>query len=92
MVPEYWQLGEDLQDALRGAGYDSDTVEGIAVDVHDLLQAADRLRDELVPALIQAPHDPEALANLHLELRHLAWHAVAAQAYLDAVERTLRPQ
>ena len=36
MVPEYWLLGEDLQDRIRGAGYDSPTVEGIAVDIHDL--------------------------------------------------------
>ncbi|HTQ11716.1 MAG TPA: hypothetical protein VMI31_16770, partial [Fimbriimonadaceae bacterium] len=50
MVPEHWKLGEDLQDRIRDAGYESETVEGIAVDVHDLLQACDRIRDEIVPS------------------------------------------
>src|SRR5437763_1903558 len=81
MVPEHWQLGEALQDKVRAAGYDSETVEGIAVDIHDLLQSADRIRDELVPAILA--HDNVAalaadLKNLQAEIAHLHWHTQAA--------------
>lgn len=88
MVPEYWQLGEDLQDAVRNAGYDPAEVEGIAVDVHDLLQAVDRIRDELVPAATKGA-SAETLAVLWEELEHVRWHCEAAVAYLKNAEVTL---
>ena len=96
MVAEYWQLGEDVQDKVRAAGYESPEVEGIAVDIHDLLQAADRIREELAPRIVSS--DPaqirQALADLKEELDHVRWHCDAATDYLDAdmrdPERILR--
>lgn len=85
MVPEHWKLGEDLQDRIRAAGYESETVDGIAVDIHDLLQACDRIRDEIVPAAIAAPDGDLAalLSRLRFELSHIGWHTEAADAYLS---------
>lgn len=88
MVPEYWQLGEDLQDAVRNAGYDPAEVEGIAVDVHDLLQAVDQIRDVLIPAATSAV-TPEALAAVRQEWEHVRWHCEAAIKYLSAAESAL---
>ncbi|AIE85076.1 hypothetical protein [Fimbriimonas ginsengisoli] len=84
MVPEYWQLGEDAQDRIVKAGYQSAVVDGIAVDIHDLLQAADRIRDELTPAVVsvQAGDLAAALQALSTELEHVRWHCDAAIKYL----------
>ena len=96
MVPEYWQLGEDLQDKIRAAGYDSPTVEGIAVDVHDLLQSAARIEQVLIPAIVAIVDlhvDREKLAGLLGELRyefdHVGWHCRAATEYLSAAQSAL---
>lgn len=92
MLPEYWSLGEDVQDHIAKAGYQQDTVEGIAVDLHDLLQAADRIRDELAPAILSAS-DPEAIAkaiaDLESEWTHIAWHCDAARGYLSRARLTI---
>lgn len=86
MVPEYWLLGEDVQDKVRLAGFETETVEGIAVDIHDLLQAADKIEQELAPAILAA--EPEAIRERLLELaqefEHIRWHCEAAQDYLRA--------
>lgn len=84
MVPEHWRLGEDLQDRIRDAGFESDTVEGIAVDVHDLLQACDRIREEIIPAALAGGAEELAshLTRLQVELAHVRWHTQAADAYL----------
>ena len=89
MVPEYWLAGEDLQDKIRAAGYDSPTVDGIAVDIHDLLQAAKRIEEEIVPMLADAGlADREKFLQLLQELRyefdHIAWHSASGTHYLDA--------
>jgi uroporphyrinogen-III decarboxylase len=86
MVPEYWLLGEDVQDKVRLAGYEAETVEGIAVDIHDLLQAAETIQNELAPAILAA--DPAAikakLRALAEEFEHIRWHCDAALEYLEA--------
>ncbi len=86
MVPEYWELGEDIQDKIRLAGYESTQVEGIAVDIHDLLQAADRIRSELGPAILAADRLGlvDALRNLAAEAEHIKWHCESAIPYLHA--------
>ncbi len=93
MVQEYWLLGEEVQDKIRAAGYESETVEGIAVDIHDLLQAADRIRDDLAPMILSA--DLTALGakldELRLEMNHLRWHAENAEEFLLRVGRVLSP-
>lgn len=91
MVPEFWQLGEDLQDGVRNAGFEMTTVEGIAVDVHDLLQAAEVLKTELIPAAIQASGTdlPERLVVLEAELEHIRWHCEAAIRYLQAAQAAI---
>jgi hypothetical protein len=86
MVPEYWLLGEDVQDRIRAAGYESPEVEGIAVDLHDLLQAADRIREELGPEILASEPAAlkEALARLAEELDHIRWHCDSATRFLEA--------
>lgn len=86
MVPEYWELGEAVQDRIRQAGYEAPTVEGIAVDIHDLLQAADRLRNELGPSILAAD---SACVGVRLrefasELRHVRWHCDSAIGFVEA--------
>ncbi|MGV3617824.1 MAG: hypothetical protein ACO1SV_21070 [Fimbriimonas sp.] len=92
MVPEYWELGEDIQDKVRRAGYEADAVEGIAVDIHDLLQAAEKIEQELGPGVLQAV-DREALLvrlrELTAEFDHIRWHCDAALEYLDAATTKL---
>ncbi len=95
MMPEFWQLGEDLQDKIRTAGYDSPTVEGIAVDVHDLLQSAARIEQNLIPDVlgIYDVKDKEKLLEhlkeLKYEFSHVGWHCVAAAQYLTAAIHAL---
>jgi hypothetical protein len=81
MVPEYWALGEAVQDRVRLAGYDHPEVEGIAVDLHDILQAADFIRS------FQPGAD---LTSLQFELEHIRWHCDRALAYLTASGANLR--
>ena len=91
MIPEHWQLGEDVQDKIRAAGYEAPEVEGIAVDIHDLLQAADRIRDDLAPQiLVASPVDLTGLLEkLSAELDHVKWHCEAAMAYLKDAQSAL---
>jgi hypothetical protein len=91
MVAEHWQLGEEVQDKIRAAGYESEGVEGIAVDIHDILQAADRIRDELAPALLAAEGTAlvEVLREIGFELDHIRWHAEAGRRYVEAAESQL---
>jgi hypothetical protein len=93
MVPEHWKLGEDFQDRIRAAGYDSDTVEGIAVDVHDILQAADRIREEIVPTAMTATgHEFSGeLKKLQSEIAHIRWHTQSAEAFLRKALAALEP-
>jgi hypothetical protein len=91
MVAEHWQLGEDVQDKIRSAGYESETVEGIAVDLHDLLQSADRIRDDLAPAILNASGS-ELVGLLHqmaFEFEHIRWHCDSATEYLTAAQAQL---
>jgi hypothetical protein len=91
MEPEYWHLGEDVQDRIRGLGYNSTTVEGIAVDIHDILQIADRIRLELAPSIVDASPESIAgvLADLKAEINHLAWHCASAQVYLISAHQNI---
>lgn len=88
MVQEHWALGEAIQDRIREAGFESESVEGIAVDVHDLLQAADRIRDELGPKCIEGDL-AIALEELRRELEHVGWHVQSALAYLERARLAL---
>ena len=94
MVPEHWKLGEDLQDRIREAGYEPDSVEGIAVDIHDLLQACDRIRDEILPGALRAGARSlhEHLRNLQSELAHIRWHTLAAERHLRQALVVLEPR
>ncbi len=86
MVPEYWLLGEAAQDRIISEGYQQESVDGIAVDIHDLLQAADNIKEALAPAIVNASSKEalvEALKKLQEEIRHIAWHCDAAKTYLD---------
>jgi hypothetical protein len=88
MVEEYWLLGEALQDRILAAGYAQESVDGIAVDVHDLLQAADLVRTELAQAVISAKtreQFDQAVSRLQQEFHHLAWHGRSGDAYLSSV-------
>ena len=96
MMPEYWQLGEDLQDKIQAAGYESPTVDGIAVDVHDLLQASATIEQELIPRVLDQMdlRDKQALIEkletLRFEFDHIAWHCQAASNYLSAAIESLK--
>jgi hypothetical protein len=92
MVPEHWRLGEDLQDHIRDAGYQSEEVDGIAVDVHDLLQASDRIRDEIIPAILAGGDIATNLKLLQFELGHIRWHADAAEAHIRKALAVLEPR
>lgn len=86
MVPEHWLLGEAVQDRLLATGYEQEGVDGIAVDIHDLLQAADLIKEELAPAILAANSNEEvrqAAMRLMAEFRHLEWHGRAGRAYLE---------
>lgn len=85
MVQEHWALGEAVQDRVRTAGFEPEAVEGIAVDLHDLLQAADRIRDELGPQCVEGDLTI-ALAELQRELEHVGWHVQSALAYLERAQ------
>jgi hypothetical protein len=89
MVPEFWCLGEDLQDKIRAIGYDSPTVDGIAVDIHDLLQSATRIGEELASAIVATPLADrqklvDQLRELRYEFRHIGWHCEDAAQYLSS--------
>lgn len=88
MVAEYWLLGEAVQDRLIEAGFESETVEGIAVDIHDVLQAAERIRTELAPNIISATEEDAlktAIEELRKEMSHLRWHGQNADGFLCKV-------
>lgn len=92
MIADYWRLGEALQDAIIGSGYELATVEGIAVDIHDVIQATERIRDEFAPAVLNATDAADrigAIRALREEFRHIAWHCAAAETYLSEAERAL---
>ena len=94
MIPEYWLVGEDLQDKIRAAGYDAPTVDGIAVDFHDLLQSAVRIEQELVATIVKTPVEDRAklgelLKELRYEFDHIGWHCQSATAYLDSAIATI---
>jgi hypothetical protein len=87
MVPEYWVQGEALQDRIVAAGYDHPSVDGIAIDLHDILQAADQIRAAIAP---EAEADLETtLRHLRFELGHILWHCQAGLAYLEAATAQL---
>ena len=92
MVPEHWKLGEDLQDKIRDAGYESEAVEGIAVDVHDLLQACDRIREEIIPSALSGTDMAAPLKQLQFELSHIRWHTLAAEEHLRKALAVLEPR
>ncbi len=91
MVAEFWQLGEAVQDRLIEAGFESETVEGIAVDIHDLLQASERINSTLAPAILEAKSAEElqtAIAALKWEMDHIRWHGQNASDYLQSLPET----
>ena len=93
MIPEYWQLGEAVQDRIISEGYQHEEVDGIAIDIHDLLQSADRIRDEFAKLAVDATSREallEALQKLDFEFRHIAWHCEAAQTYLGQATANLK--
>ncbi len=92
MEPEYWQLGEAVQDRILDTGLESDSVEGIAVDIHDLLQAADQIRDSFAPAILAAEARDDLLAalkRLQFEFGHIRWHCENGATFLQSAIETL---
>ena len=91
MEPDFWLLGENVQDKVLAAGYEAESVEGIAVDIHDLLQAADRIRVVLGPGILNSQSNEEiraALESLKFEFEHVRWHCDSASDFLaKALER-----
>lgn len=86
MEPDFWLLGEAVQDKILAAGYEAESVEGIAVDIHDLLQAADRIRLQLGPAILESENQEAikaALQGLKQEFEHVRWHGANASLFLD---------
>jgi hypothetical protein len=92
MIPEYWELGEQIQERIRGAGYETDVVESLAVDIHDILQAADAVRDVIGPALLSADgvELTAAIRALVDELGHIRWHCDSAVEFLEAMAAASR--
>ncbi len=83
--PGYWSLGEDFQEAIQKAGYESESVEGIAVDLHDLLQAADLIR-----STVEGEGSLESkMETLLFELDHIRWHCDAAIEHLEAARNVV---
>lgn len=86
MEPDFWLLGEAVQDKILAAGYEAEFVEGIAVDIHDLLQAADRIRLQLGPAILESQSKDDvrvAIQGLKQEFEHVRWHGANASGFLD---------
>jgi hypothetical protein len=71
MVPEYWTLGEDLMEQMRSSGATIEGLEGVAVDIHDILQIADSIKSILASDAILE----EKLQALRFEADHMKWHA-----------------
>lgn len=95
MVEEYWLLGEAVQDRILSLGYRQEEVDGIAVDIHDILQAADLVKSEIAPAILGAGSPEElaaAIERLKFELCHLEWHGRSGQRYLESVQAQLAEQ
>ena len=93
MEADYWELGEAVQDRIIHAGFESESVEGIAVDIHDLLQAADRIREKLGPAILAASDAAqlaEAMDALKFEFGHVRWHGAKAEDFLTEVIHSIR--
>lgn len=89
MIAEYWVLGEAVQDRLIAAGYESETVEGIAVDLHDILQAAERINAVLAPSIVKSESVEElrdAIGLLKSEMDHIKWHGNNASKYLETLK------
>jgi hypothetical protein len=85
MESDFWVLGEAVQDKILAAGYEAESVEGIAVDIHDLLQAADRIRLQLSPAVLESKDNDQirqALDGLKFEFEHIRWHCDSASDFL----------
>lgn len=90
MIAEYWVLGEAVQDKLIDAGYGSETVEGIAVDIHDILQAAERINTVLAPGIVNSESEDDlvkAISDLRQEMDHLRWHGQNATSYLESLKK-----
>jgi hypothetical protein len=88
MVPEYWALGEELQERIGQNGYEHSQVDGIAVDIHDILQACDCLKGTLQSnAALE-----EKIESLLFELRHIRWHCDAAESYLTSAVQVIRSE
>jgi hypothetical protein len=76
MVPEYWSLGEDLMEEMRVAGLGGSLLEGVAVDIHDILQIADDIQ-----AVLRSDRSlQEKVEALRFEARHLRWHSESLEA------------
>jgi len=92
MVAEYWKLGEDIQDKILALGYSQETVDGIAVDIHDLLQASDDIRAVIGPAILEAESLESTAKQLDLlkqALHHIEWHCASGKRYIEAVQSQL---
>jgi hypothetical protein len=58
------------------------------VDLHDLLQAADRIRLELAPGIVAAQGEEltRLLGELKFEFEHIRWHCESAEGYLAGAQ------
>jgi hypothetical protein len=92
---EHYQLGKDLKAALALAEEEVEMMGDIAIDLHDLLRAADKLRDVLAPQLIAAKSEDrdelrKLIREMAFEFEHVAWHCSAAVECLDQVSQKLQ--
>jgi len=88
-------LGREVSRALELAQEEVDTLGDIAIDVHDLLRAADKLRNVLAPRLIETDTKDRTelrrlIREMAFEFEHVAWHAQAAVETLDRVAEKLQ--
>lgn len=92
---EHWKLAVEVEQSLKLAQEETDSLTEISLDLHDLLQSADKLRHIVAPQIISCPGDDrdelrKLLRAMAFEFEHIAFHAQAAVETLDKVAEKLR--
>ncbi|CAN5695002.1 hypothetical protein BH11ARM2_BH11ARM2_33450 [soil metagenome] len=92
---EHWKLAVEVEQCLKLAQEETDSLTDISIDLNDLLQAADKLRHIVAPQLISVTSDDrdelrKLLRAMAFEFEHIAFHAQAAVDTLDKVAEKLR--
>lgn len=92
---DHWRLAVEVEQSLKLAQEETDSLTDISVDLHDLLLAADKLRHIVAPSIISCPSDDrdelrKLIRAMAFEFEHIAFHAQAAVESLDKVAEKLR--